>query len=106
MSQSVTFLVIQADQTSIAELKEAIEPLPDARVQTQQIQAQVGDPNTWILTAQLAAIAISSLSTMITALIQRNKIGYFKIGDAEFRNVTANDVERVIESLEGYTKAT
>ncbi len=93
-------ITIETDTAGAARLREAAGQLPGAAFDTRQVQAQVGDPDTWMFVAQLAPTVVTALSATILALIRQRKIGYIKVNDIEFRDITAEQVSEVMKALD------
>ncbi|WP_058041275.1 hypothetical protein [Streptomyces roseifaciens] len=81
--------------------------MPEAVSGTRQIQAQVGDPDTWMYVAHVAQLADTlgpapgaALGAVLETLIRQRKIKYIRIGDREFRDITPAQLDEVIEALE------
>ena len=93
-------IAIQADSKSIVELKSAIDPLPKARVQQQQIKSQSGDPNIWILTAKVVAATSSVLTGLLSSVLLRDTVSYVKIGSVEIKGrIKASDLPTILAAL-------
>jgi len=92
-------MTIETDAAGAADLRKAAENVPGSTFDTRQVQAQVGDPDTWMFVAQLAPVAMTAISAAVLALIRQRKIKYIKIGDLEFRDITAAQVAEVMKAL-------
>jgi hypothetical protein len=93
-------ITIETDTAGAASLREAAGQLPGAEFDTRQVQAQVGDPDTWMFVAQLAPAVVTALSATILALIRQRKIKYIKVNDIEFRDITAQQVSEVMKAFD------
>lgn len=100
MSDVMQTLVIQTDEAGASSLKDAAKNVNDIQFETSRIHAQVGDPDTWMFVAQLAAPAISALGTAIILLIKQRKIKYIKIGKLEFHDITVEQLQRIMEMVD------
>jgi hypothetical protein len=92
-------LVIQTDETGAADLKAAAEGVADLQFQTRKVHAQVGDPDTWMFVTKIAVPAISALSATILLLIRQRKIKYIKIGDDEYRDISVEQFQRLMDIM-------
>jgi hypothetical protein len=93
-------VTIQADRLSIAELKSAIEPLPETRVNEQLVSAQSGDPNTWILTAKVGAAAASALVGIFSTILLRDTVTYVKVGNIELKGrIKTSDLPEILAAI-------
>jgi hypothetical protein len=43
------------------------------------VQAQVGDPDTWMFVAQMAPTVVTAFSATILTLIRQRKVKYIKV---------------------------
>jgi hypothetical protein len=93
-------ITIETDGAGAASLSEAAGRLPGAAFDTRQVQAQVGDPDTWMFVAQVAPTVVTAFATTVLALIRQRKIKYIKVGGVEFRDITAKQVAEVMKALE------
>jgi hypothetical protein len=97
MDQDTELLVIQADKDEISELKEMIAPhVAGERLQTKHLQAQAGDPNTWMLVAEVLKVTLPALIPVIVARFGGRKIKKIKVGDVEAEDVTAAEFEKLL----------
>jgi hypothetical protein len=95
-------IAIQADLQSIAELKSAIEPLPQARIQQQQIKSQSGDPNIWVMTGKIVAATSSVLDGVLSSILLRDTVTYVKIGSVEIKGrIKTSDLPTILAALTG-----
>jgi hypothetical protein len=97
----VQIVAIETDAVGAASLAEAVRGHPGIEFDTREVLAQVGDPDTWMFVAQMAPAAVSSLSAALIALIRQRKIKYVKVGDLEFRDITAGQFSAVLAALDG-----
>ncbi|HKT04632.1 MAG TPA: hypothetical protein VJT31_34380 [Rugosimonospora sp.] len=93
-------ITIETDTAGAVSLREAAGQLPGAAFDARQIQAQVGDPDTWMFVAQLAPAVMTAFSATILALIRQRKIKYIKVNDIEFRDITAQQVSEIMKALD------
>ncbi|MFF7127198.1 hypothetical protein [Streptomyces sp. NPDC008240] len=93
-------MTIETGEAGAAALAEASGRVPEAVFDTRQIQAQVGDPDTWMYVAQLAGTLGVALGAVLETLIRQRKIKYIKIGDREFRDITPEQLNEVLKALE------
>lgn len=93
-------LTIETDSEGAASLSHAAGQVSDATFDTRQLQAQVGDPDTWMFVAQLVPVAITAISATILTLIRQRKIKYIKVNDVEFRDITAAQVSEIMKTLD------
>jgi hypothetical protein len=101
MNPNSELLVIQADEASATELERVAKQHDHIRFQSLKIQAQVGDPDTWMFVAELTKSALPYLSAAILLLIRQRKIRHIKIGNDEFHNITPEQFEHVMRIREG-----
>jgi hypothetical protein len=93
-------ITIETDAAGAASLMEAAGELPGAVADTRQVQAQVGDPDTWMFLAQVAPTVVTAFSAIILTLLRQRKIKYIKINEMEFRDITAEQVSEVMKALD------
>ena len=93
-------VAIETDAAGAASLEEAVRAHPDIEFDVQEVQAQVGDPDTWMFVAQVAPAALAWLSAPVLALIGQRKIKYIKVGDRELRDITPAQLRAVLAALE------
>ncbi len=93
-------LVIETDELGAAELQSVAEGTPNVEFQARKVEAQVGDPDTWMVVAQVASDAVPFLGAALLLLIRQRKIPYLKLGDLEFRNISVEEFEQVMDRLE------
>jgi hypothetical protein len=96
----VQVITIETDAAGAARLSEAAGQLPDAEFDTRQVQAQVGDPDTWMFVVQLAPVVMTAFSATILTLIRQRKIKYIKVNNVEFRDITAQQVSEIMKALD------
>jgi hypothetical protein len=92
-------VAIETDAAGAAALAETASTLPETAYDTREVQAQVGDPDTWMFVAQLAPTLVTALSATVLALVKQRKIKYIKVDDVEFRDVTTEQVAQVMAVL-------
>ena len=93
-------VAIETDAAGAADLAGAAKNMPDAAFDSRQVQAQVGDPDTWMFVAELGPTALTALSAVVLTLVRQRKVKYLKIGDIEFRDVTPDQVDQVMETMD------
>lgn len=93
-------VTIETDAAGATALAEASGRVSDAVFDTRQVQAQVGDPDTWMYVAHLVSALGPALGAVVEALLRQRKIKYIKVGDREFRDITAAQLTEVIKLLE------
>ena len=93
-------ITIETDAAGADRLTEAAGQLPGATYDARQVQAQVGDPDTWMFVAQLAPTVLATFSATVLTLLRQRKIKYIKVGGAEFRDVTPQQLTEVMKILE------
>ena len=97
----VHIVTIETDAAGAASLEDAVRDQPDVEFDIQEVQAQVGDPDTWMFVAQVAPAVLATLSAPVLALIGQRKIKYIKVGDCEFRDITPAQLREVQAALRG-----
>ncbi|WP_067834573.1 hypothetical protein [Nocardia lijiangensis] len=90
---------IETDATGAATLEAAVRQQPEVVFDTREVQAQVGDPDTWMFVAQMVPLALAALRETVGTLIAQRKIKYIKIGDLEFRDITPEQLQEVLRAL-------
>jgi hypothetical protein len=95
----VYVVAIETDAAGAAKLEQAVREQLDVEFDIQEVQAQVGDPDTWMFVAQVAPAALATLSAPVLALIGQRKIKYIKVGDREFRDITPAQLREVQAAL-------
>jgi hypothetical protein len=93
-------ITIETDGAGAASLSAAAQRIPGAEFDTRQVQAQVGDPDTWMFVAQVAPTVVTALAATVLGLIKQRKIKYIKVGGVEFRDITAKQLSEVMKVLE------
>jgi hypothetical protein len=101
MSEQSERLVIQGTEDAISAVKEAVSGLTGSRTQSKRLQAQAGDPNTWVLVAEVAKVALPVLIPSLVALFGQKRIKTIKIGDVQAENITAAELEALLRSHSG-----
>jgi hypothetical protein len=97
----VHIITIETDAAGAASLEGAVREEPDVEFKINQVQAQVGDPDTWMFIAQVAPTALATLSAPLLALINQRKIGYINVDGREFRDVTVAQLKEANAVLGG-----
>lgn len=92
-------VTVETDAQGAASLAAAAQDKAGIEFGTRELQAQVGDPDTWMFVAQMADFAVGALSTAVLALIKQRKIKYIKVGDQEFRDITPGQLKAVQSAL-------
>jgi hypothetical protein len=93
-------VAIETDAAGAASLAEAASTLPVTEFDTREVEAQVGDPDTWMFVAQMAPTVVTALSATVIGLVKQRKIKYLKIGDVEIRDATPDQVARVLSAVD------
>jgi hypothetical protein len=93
-------VAIETDGAGAADLAEAASTQPSVEFDTREVEAQVGDPDTWMFVAQMAPTAITALSATVIGLVRQRKIKYLKIGDVEIRDATPEQVAQVLSTVD------
>ena len=96
MNPNSELLVIRTDESSATDLARVAEQHDHIRYQSLKVQAQVGDPDTWMVVIELTKATLPFLSPAIMLLIRQKKIGSIKIGEDEFHDITPEQYERVV----------
>lgn len=94
-------VTIETDASGAASLEDAFREEQHVEFDIQQVQAQVGDPDTWMFVAQVAPAVLATLSAPVLALINQRKIKYIEVDGREFRDITPAQLREVLAALGG-----
>jgi hypothetical protein len=94
-------LVITTDSDGVNAVEAVARSEDGAEFAKRRIQAQAGDPDTWVMVGQTAHSAWPAVSAALLLLIRQRKIKRIKLGDEEYENITPEQFERILEARRG-----
>jgi len=91
-------LVITTDEMGANAIEDVARSEEGLQFTSRRVQAQVGDPSTWVMVGQISGLGWPALSAALLLLIRQRKIKRIKIGNDEFENITPEQFERIMSS--------
>jgi hypothetical protein len=105
MAQDMVTLSVQGNEEGVKEIKTALEKNPQNVVETAEILAQAGDPNTWVVAGEILKDVVPLIVPIIAGLFARHHIGKVEIKEPDGETMVITDGNaQDIEKLQKFLK--